>query len=80
MYMALFSLHDVHHVCCYIVSISCSSMNDGLCMSPFVSIIWNLFFLNLYMWYFCSVFKRVHFLCVLIMSVVCYGSIFVSCV
>jgi hypothetical protein len=54
---------------CYLMLVSCSALNIGLCVSVFVSLICRLCLLILlvHMWYFSDVFR--HFLsCVLIMS------------
>jgi hypothetical protein len=43
-------------VCCYLVFNSCDVSNIGLCVSRYVSFMRRLSLLNLYMWYFSSVF------------------------
>jgi hypothetical protein len=47
------------------VFISCNVLNIGLCVSVYVSFMYKLFLLILYMWYFTNVFKYFSFLCVL---------------
>jgi hypothetical protein len=63
-------LRDVMLSCCYLVFVSCSALNTGLCVSKFVSFICRLHLLVFYMWYFSSVFKYFPFLHVLMMSIV----------
>lgn len=75
------SLHDVQRKCCYLVIVSCSTLDIGLCVFMFISFICRLLLLVLCIWHFHSVHKVFPFPMFLYdVHYICYGSVFVSLV